>query len=530
MRRLFIPNRLAAKQTGITFGTLFYLLTVIASLLRTGLFVGLVGLLASCFNSRPQPVFPFTPVTQTYSVAQLQTDFRLMRRALEEAHPGLYRYHPRDSVSQWFDAAYAQLTKPMTELQFRRVIEPVVDRIGCGHTDLYASKSFTAYRKKHPLRPFPVDVAVLNDRLYVRENRSTDSTIQRGSEILAIDGHPAQPLLNQFYRYISSDGYNQTFKSYVLNTGSFGSYYALVCGIDSAARRLTFRDTTGTIRTLTFRTRPDKLPPRLDSLDKRNVPASSPRKKPKPDKAPDEQRQFWLSERDSSVAVMKVSSFSGFGQRLFFRQSFEAIAANKAIKTLIIDLRGNLGGNSGTSLRLASYLIDKPFQAYTQVDAPVRNVSFNRYLGWKFWRFWLRNFFTRRTPEGTYRRTGTTSPIKPIRHGGFRGRVFLLINGGTFSAASIFASLVKHNSADRVTVVGRETGGGAYGCNAFTSPYLTLPQTGVQLRLPLYKIVLAIPGQDQGHGVLPDVPVAYTVPAILSGQDLDIEKVYELLR
>lgn len=527
--RLFIPNRLVTKQPGVTFGTPFYLLTVIASLLRIGLLVALSGLLAGCFNSRPQPVFPFTPLTQTYSVAQLQADFRLMRRALEEAHPGLYRYHPRDSVSRWFDGAFAQLNKPMTELQFRRVIEPVVDRIGCGHTDLYASKPFTAYRKKHPLRPFPVDVAVLNDRLYVRENRSADSTIQRGSEILAIDGQPAKTLLNKFYQYISSDGYNQTFKAYVLNTGSFGSYYALVCGLDSTARRLTIRDTTGTTRTLTFRPRPDKVP-RLDSLDKRNVPASRPRKKPKPDKAPDEQRQFFISTRDSSVAIMKVSSFSGFGQRLFFRQSFEAIAANKPINTLVIDLRGNLGGNSATSVRLASYLIDKPFQAYTQVDAPVRNISFNRYLGWKFWRFWIRNFFTHRTPEGTYRRTGTTNLINPIRRNAFRGRVFLLINGGTFSAASIFASLVRQNSADRVTVIGRETGGGAYGCNAFTSPYMTLPETGVQLRLPLYKIVLAIPGQDQGHGVMPDVPVAYNVPAVLSGQDLDLDKVYELLR
>ena len=450
---------------------------------------------------------------------------------MEEAHPGLYRYHSRDSVSRWFDAAEARLTHPMTELQFRRTVEPAIDRIGCGHTDLYGSKAFAKYRKKHPFRPFPVDVFVLDNRLYVRENRSTDTSVVRGSEILSVNGRSAATLLNQFYQYISSDGYNQTFKPYVLNTGLFGTYYSLAVGLDSTAQQLTVRDSSGVVRRLTFRTRPEKVRADADSVEKPIIPASKPRK-PRPRNPPLKEeglRTLTFSERDSSVALLKIRSFTGAGQRAFFRRSFAEIADRKTITNLVIDMRGNLGGNSGTSSKLVSYLVDKPFQAYTQIDAPVRQVSFNRYLGWKFWRFWLRNFFTYRTPEGTYRRTGVTGLIKPTTKNGFRGKVFVLTNGGTFSAASIFTSLVKHNAADRVTVVGRETGGGEYGCNAFTSPYMTLPETGVQLRLPLYKIVLAIPGTDRGRGVIPDVPVPYTASAMLAGQDLDIEKVYELV-
>lgn len=452
-----------------------------------------------------------------------------MRTALEEAHPGLYRYYSRDTVSKWFDATAARITKPMTELQFRRVVEPTIDRIGCGHTDLYGSKAFTKYRKKYPFKPFPVEVFVLDNHMYVRENRSTDTTVRRGAEILAANGKSASALLGQFYQYISSDGYNQTFKPYVLNTGLFSTYYTLAIGPDSTAQKLTLRDSTGQVRTLTFRARPEKINISLDSMEKRAMPAPKPRKPPMtPLRKEAEERTLTFSDRDSSVAVLKVASFTGGGQRAFFRQSFRAIAARKTIENLVIDVRGNLGGNSGASINLVSQVVDRPFQAYTQVDAPVRQVSFNQHLGWKFWRFWLRNFFTHRTPEGTYRRIGVTRLIKPAKHG-FRGRLFVLTNGGTFSAASIFASLVKHNAEGRATIIGRETGGGEYGCNAFTSPYLTLPETGVQLRLPLYKIVLAIPGTDQGRGVMPDVPVAYSLPAILSGQDLDIEKVYELL-
>jgi hypothetical protein len=522
-------KQVADTQGGRTFDPSISLSSVTPARSPIPLYLLIISLFTACRTSKPQSTNVPTPLTRAYSAAQLQSDFRLMRRALEEAHPGLYRYHSRDSVSRWFDAAYRRLNRSMTEIEFRRAIEPTIDRIGCGHTDLYASRAFIRYRKKHPLRAFPVDVTVLNNRLYVRTNRSTDSTIRRGAEITAIDGKPSDVILNDFFRYISSDGYNQTFKPFMMNLSGFGSYYALVYGIDSTAQRLTFRDSTGLIRTLAFRPKPTATQqPRLDSLDKRNVPASKPRKRPKPEQPLNPERQLTFSDRDSSVAVMRVASFSGLEQRRFFRESFAALAKRKGISNLVIDLRGNLGGNSSTSLKLASYILDKPFQAYTQVDARVRQVSFNRELGWKFWRFWLRLLFTYRTPEGTYRRRGVTGFVKPTK-GGFRGRVFVLINGGTFSAASIFASLLKHNAADRVTVIGRETGGGEYGCNAFTSPYLTAPETGVQLRLPLYKIVLAIPGQDQGRGVMPDVPVAYTLPAVLSGQDMDIEKVYELL-
>ena len=73
-----------------------------------------------------------TPADRIFSVEQLRSDFQLMRRALEEAHPALYRYQTRDSANRAFDAVAAQLNRPMTEQEFRRVIHPAIARIGCG--------------------------------------------------------------------------------------------------------------------------------------------------------------------------------------------------------------------------------------------------------------------------------------------------------------------------------------------------------------------------------------------------------------
>jgi hypothetical protein len=59
---------------------------------------------------------------------------------------------------------------------------------------------------------------------------------------------------------------------------------------------------------------------------------------------------------------------------------------------------------------------------------------------------------------------------------------------------------------------------------------LRLPETGVRVRFPLYKISLPVPGTDQGRGVMPDFSVQYTIQKVLAGKDLDMEKALELAR
>ena len=81
----------------------------------------------------------------------------------------------------------------------------------------------------------------------------------------------------------------------------------------------------------------------------------------------------------------------------------------------------------------------------------------------------------------------------------------------------------------RAVVIGRETGGGRHGCNAFISPYLTLPHTQAKVRIPVFKLVLNIPGADIGHGVQPNFPIEYRFEDVRKARDLDVERAYELI-
>ena len=470
-----------------------------------------------------------TPADRVFSVERLRSDFQLMRRALEEAHPSLYRYQTRDSANRAFDAVAAQLNHPMTEQEFRRVIHPAIARIGCGHTSLESSKALAKYRKKHPVKPLPIGTFLASDnRLFITTNRSTSAIAASGSEILLLNGQPIRAIQEQIYSHISSDGYNETFKRLVANI-RFDRYFRYVTGYEGDSLAVTLRDSLGATHTVLSRPKPVKKPKKDTTVtpqpDEKLTKTVKDPKPPKPKK-----RTFTLSNKDSSVAVLTLNTFSGGGQNRFFRRSFRALAAQSRIKTLVLDLRTNGGGSSDACVRLLRYLIDQPFQPYSEGDLFVRKPSFNKYLNEKLDRLIGRLVANKKTPAGTYRRRGVGKVYTPIANAGFHGRIEVLTSGNTFSAAAIVSSLLQLNERERTTFIGRETGGGRYGCSAFVTPFLRLPETGLRLRFPLYKISLPVPGTDEGRGVMPDFPVDYTIQDVLKGKDRDMEKALELAK
>ena len=63
---------------------------------------------------------------------KLRADFRIARQALEEGHSGIYRYTSKKELDRVFDQAEKSLIRPMSTLEFYRVLAPVVPVIKCG--------------------------------------------------------------------------------------------------------------------------------------------------------------------------------------------------------------------------------------------------------------------------------------------------------------------------------------------------------------------------------------------------------------
>jgi C-terminal processing protease CtpA/Prc len=117
--------------------------------------------------------------------------------------------------------------------------------------------------------------------------------------------------------------------------------------------------------------------------------------------------------------------------------------------------------------------------------------------------------------------------IKPVRKYHYSKKVYVLINGGSFSASCLVAAYLKYHN--RATFIGEETAGTAEGCNAGITPYYKLPNTKIRVRMPAFRIVHDVCPVITGHGIQPDIRINYSIKDFLARRDLEMEKVRELI-
>ncbi|MEQ9581594.1 MAG: hypothetical protein RIM68_05480, partial [Arenibacter sp.] len=104
----------------------------------------------------------------TLNPSKLKEDFQLFRKALEEAHPGIYRYEAKSSMDGSFEVIRKKLDQPLSQQEFYKILNPVLAKIGCGHTKLIPSeeKGFMYYYNTETL--FPLKLFLDKNKAYVR--------------------------------------------------------------------------------------------------------------------------------------------------------------------------------------------------------------------------------------------------------------------------------------------------------------------------------------------------------------------------
>lgn len=464
---------------------------------------------------------------------KLKEDVDFAYSRLKETHPQLYWYITKEELDHKFDSLKQTITEPLTPLQFYFKLQPVIADIREGHLSLriparrISRKEIKALEgKKGMFSRFGYFVE--GDRLFITENKDSIQDIQPGTEILSIDKVPVSDYIRRYRKLISSDGFNTTFHPYYLKDVFFNYYVAEKGYEDKATIEALYQGQKKTY----LLTRETKSESDLKQ-EKAN------RKRTQEKKVNDYiafsnsyNRNFRFLGQDSTIAYIKVKSFSSDYSARFYKETFSRIK-NAHSQYLIIDIRNNYGGSLEEINNLYSYLSPEPYTLIkpSQVTSGTSPVKTNYFRKAGFLQYVLKTltypaFFFGQT-FSTYRRDGkfyyktkADKPSKPKKDA-FQGKVFVLINGGSFSASSILTAKMKNDK--RAVLVGEETGGANDGTVAGFYSYQTLPNSNIDLPIGVLLVQPNITFTGTQKGVVPDVTIPETIQDVLSKKDPELD-------
>ena len=453
-------------------------------------------------------------IQKKHSVKEVLEDIDYTEKYLTKFHPDPYRYISKDSLHSFVAYIKSKVDTPLTEMQVRYCIKRIVVKIGCGHTDAAASKKYAKAIKKINRPVLPLNVFVTDsNKLIVLNNLSSDSTISPGDEIVSIGNRPVKNILKTIYATITTDGYNETCKKQVARYNSFKYYYSFCYGFQlEYIVKIKHQNNSITNHKLSaISTLKDTLIlPKMDSL--------IPIRKTKT-------CSYSVIHQNKSIAVLDINAFRGMHWRNFFRKSFKDIK-QKHIENLVIDLRDNGGGQINLGLIFLSYLIDE--KLVLPFDKKINATAFNPKYKMGFSMRAVPIIFALRPPErfknGRLRHYFIAHPKKRKQ---FKGQIYVLTNGKSFSMSGVAATYLKYKS--NAIIVGEETGANIAGSNAAISGQIILPHSKIKVFIPLYHLYHDIDVKNEGRGLIPDYPTKYTKENIFNGTDVDMKKVLELV-
>ena len=184
---------------------------------------------------------------------------------------------------------------------------------------------------------------------------------------------------------------------------------------------------------------------------------------------------------------------------------FEQIKAKRS-RDLIMDIRGNGGGNSSMGDFIFSYLYGGKFTSFSMT-----RVRFSHDLLAAYAKHW--QFLAGADIDGIVATFHCADESVPKPEAFFTGRAFLLVDNGTFSAASDFAAMFRDYGVG--TILGYETGGLPVCFGDVFGFKLHHSEIACGVSWKQFFGPKPRPGDDE-HGVIPDVSVNNALSTALS--------------
>jgi len=461
--------------------------------------------LSICLNGRTQG---------NLSMKEKMDDIDYLKNALLFAHPSTGRYTPKDTIISQLDELKRSVDSDAQSAAFRLEIARIVSQMKCVHTSVLRGNqgSRKSIRKMGPPSIMPVQFFYDGTDLWVAKSYFDSLKMIEGMRVDSLDRRSVSEIMDRIMGFRSGDGYSPVFMQTMINWKvNFSSLYKAYYQPDSIVTAVLSKNSERRIVRIPFA--------------QTKIPATG---KPSQDlifSTPN--HRFWM-DSISGAGVLRIAAFNPQKKvNRFYRNIFNYLSEHE-IKNLIIDMRWNTGGNIHEAEKLLSYTVDTTvfFTLERSKSALGRYTTFmSNYLA--FMNFMKRKVisFARRYRQGEL--FILEQKTKPQKKNRFTGNVYVIQNGFTASSGSFVSTYLKEHV--QAIIVGTESGGGAAGNNGLFYATSKLPNSKIKVRMPQYWLNYhLIP--DKGRGVLPDIPVRYSIDDIMRKKDLEMVEIRKLIR
>ena len=449
-------------------------------------------------------------------------DLEILQNAYYETKVGLW-YNSKKQFDSICNVQKSKIKDAVNSLDFYKILAQIVAFTKEGHCNSKTSDEIKVYLNQNGSY-LPFFVKIIDKKVYIIND--LDNFKSKGFQILKINEATIDEILTTFLTIEPADGYNETSK-YKWIEEAFSKYYARFFK-QTKLFRLQLIDCKNNekivyeIPSYSFKEYTKFYTRTLETLPNYNF----------------KEVATLNIDTINSTATITVNSFelnsykdgrNGF--KNFLDNSFNKIKKQNS-KNLIIDIRKNEGGEQGMEDLLLSYLTDKKYLKYKYVEIPAFKCSFLEYTDYKnedeILMKELKKDFYQTTDGRIINKKGHYEGENPNKNN-FKGKIYILISGLTFSGGSEFASLAKNYT--NATFIGEETGGGYYGNTSGSFIKLTLPNSKITARIPICKFVVATNKNENpiGRGLFPDYYIQPTISEYLNNYDAEMEFTKKLI-
>ena len=435
------------------------------------------------------------------------SDLRLLKGLLDSIHPGLYMHCTKAKFERHFDSLVLSIQQDLTETEFYVKIAALLARIKDEHTTAYNS----SIKEKLQNRPvFPFSIYQIGNQFVISKTGDPQYKDLLGTNITDINGKPIGKIVSEMRQFISIAGENQSSVNYAFQ--SFPFFYFI---IDSATVfNISLKRVDGTRETLmvkgiaygTYQKNTRRIVEPVTHLF------------------------------NADVAVLTVNTFSagdfeykGIDYEKCFDTFFRELN-KKQIQNLVIDVRGNGGGNAEISNYLFAWLTDKPYYYFDYVGTKYKTSG-----AWKKYSLDPEHIHSPDTSRVRYK-NGLFCEVlsgkndywwlkkqKGRKHY-YKGKLSVLADGGCASTTGHFLALLKDNGIGKQ--YGTCSSGNIYsndGAHTFLLPY-----SKILVRIPTAQFMMKVSHFTYNpQGICPDMEFLKSPEDFKNNSDSQLNRLVE---